>query len=207
MDGFFVAKLKKFSNVIPTAPAGKGNIFSYRYMPTFSMIITLLIVNSPSVFVTNLEEENAEAPEATEVTDSPDEKPPKSDKTKKTVPGKTGISKEKVKANGTAAKKTANIQLKGKKDLPAGPKKAKIAKMDGQTVKGPGAKKPTDESKTSKADKKEGSRFEKKQAKKRKMPMKAKNRMGKNKFQKLKHMLNKQVGGDWLCVQCIKCMM
>jgi len=169
MDGFFVAKLKKFSNVIPTAPAGK-------------------------------EEENAEAPEATVVTDSPDEKPSKSDKNKKTVPGKAGNTKEKVQANGTAAKKTANTQPKGKKNLPAGPKKAKIAKMDGETVKGPGAKKPTvkatDETKTSKADKKEGSRFEKKQGNKRNTPMKAKQRIGKNKFQKLKHMLQKQTGGE-----------
>ncbi|XP_062277758.1 probable 28S rRNA (cytosine(4447)-C(5))-methyltransferase [Scomber scombrus] len=169
MDGFFVAKLKKFSNVTPTAPTGK-------------------------------EDENAEAPEATVVTDSPDEKPSESDKTKKIVPGKAGKSKEKAQANGTAAKKTANIQPKGKKDSPAGPKKAKIAKLDGETVKGSGAKKPTakaaDETKTSKADKKEGSRFEKKQANKRKSPMKANKRIGKNKFQKLKHMLQKQPGGE-----------
>lgn len=149
---------------------------------------------------TNVEEEDADTPEATVITDSPDEKPSESDKTKKTVPGKAGKSKEKAQANGTVAKKTANIQPKGKKDSPAGPKKAKIAKMDGEIVKGSGAKKPTvkpaDETKTSKTDKKEGSRFEKKQANKRKSPMKANKRMGKNKFQKLKHMLQKQTGGD-----------
>uniref|UniRef100_A0A671WIR6 NOP2 nucleolar protein homolog (yeast) n=1 Tax=Sparus aurata TaxID=8175 RepID=A0A671WIR6_SPAAU len=159
MDGFFVAKLKKFSNVIPTAPAGKGNTFSYKSILTFTTIY------------------------------SPEKKPPKSDKTKKIVPGKT-------QANGKAAGKMANVKPKGKKDSPAGPKKAKIAKMDGETVKGAKAKKPTvktaEETKASKADKKDGSRFEKKQGKNRNTPMKANKRLGKNKFRKLKNMLEKQ---------------
>lgn len=143
--------------------------------------------------VTNLEDESAEATEATVVTDPPVEKPSKNDKTKKIVPGKASSPKEKAQANGMAAKPTANIKSKGKKDLTAGPKKAKVAKIDGETVKGAEAKKPSaDETKPSKADKKEGKRFEKKHGKKQKNPMKAKNRMGKNKFQKLKHMLQKQ---------------
>ncbi|XP_028280208.1 28S rRNA (cytosine(4447)-C(5))-methyltransferase [Parambassis ranga] len=164
MDGFFVAKLKKFSNVIPTAPTDK-------------------------------EEDNVEDPEATVVADSLEEKTSVSDKTK-TVPGKTSGLKQKPEANGAAIKKMTNTKSKGKKNISTGPKKAKVAKLDGETVKKAGAKKPAgktaEESKPLKADKQEGSRFEKKQAKKRKTPTNAKNRMGKNKFNKLKHMLQTQ---------------
>uniref|UniRef100_A0A8D3C8M1 SAM-dependent MTase RsmB/NOP-type domain-containing protein n=1 Tax=Scophthalmus maximus TaxID=52904 RepID=A0A8D3C8M1_SCOMX len=162
MDGFFVAKLKKFSNVVPTAPAEKSNTFFYYYQTDL-----FTIVKNPSKTV----------------------------KTSKTVPGKASGSKGKAQANGTSGKEKANIKSKGKKDSPAGPKKAKVAKMDGETVKGPEAKKPTVKTTPSKADKKEGGRFEKKQNKKIKSPMKAKNRMGKNKFKKLKVILQKE-GGD-----------
>lgn len=158
--------------------------------------MSLSNMNSSSMCVICLEDESVDTTEATVVTDSPEKKPPKSDKTKKIVPGKT-------QANGKAAGKMANVKPKGKKDSPAGPKKAKIAKMDGETVKGAKAKKPTvktaEETKASKADKKDGSRFEKKQGKNRNTPMKANKRLGKNKFRKLKNMLEKQEI-DWWCV-------
>ncbi|XP_034074815.1 probable 28S rRNA (cytosine(4447)-C(5))-methyltransferase [Gymnodraco acuticeps] len=180
MDGFFVAKFKKFSNVVPTTPVVKE------------------------------EEENGEAPEATVVTESPEKKPAKSDKKKKIVPGKAVGLKGKPQTNGTAAKKKtivpgkagglkgkpqtngtaakarqAIVKPKGKKDSPAGPTKAKKAKMDGETVKGAMAKKPAaktaDESKASTADKQ------------KKSPMKEKKRMGKNKFRKLQSLLKNEI--------------
>ncbi|XP_061530416.1 probable 28S rRNA (cytosine(4447)-C(5))-methyltransferase [Phycodurus eques] len=152
MDGFFVAKFKKFSNVIPTKLTGG-------------------------------EEDKANAPEATEVSNSPNDKVAKADKTKKVVPAKAGESKHVAKTNGTAAKKAPHFQSKGKKNSPTGPKKAKVAKMEGETE----AEAPvTAETKVLKSGKEAGSRFEKKQANQRKTPMKAKNRMGKNTFKKLK---------------------
>lgn len=127
------------------------------------------------------------------VTESPEEKPSKGDKTKKTVPSKTGGLKAKSQTNGNAA--VTKMKSKGKKDFPAGPKKAKVAKMDGKTAKGEKAKKPVvktaGETKSPEAKKKDGSTLKNKLGKKKKNPMTAGNRMGKNKFKKLRKMLEK----------------
>lgn len=141
-----------------------------------------------------LEGEETEAPETPVLTGATKEKPSKSDK-KKIVPGKSGSLKEKAQANGTVGNKKSKG---GKNKLPAGPKKAKVTKMDdGDTVKISKAKEPTvktacETKPERKDDKKEGSRFEKRQGKIKTTPMKAKRRMGKNKFKKLKKMLEKQ---------------
>lgn len=143
-----------------------------------------------------LEKEETDSPETPVLTDAAEDKPSKSDK--KIVHGKSGSLKEKVQTNGTVGKnKLPAKKAKGKNTLPTGPKKAKVTKTDGVTVKDRKAQESTVKTagKTKqepKADEKEGSRFEKKQGKKRKTPMKAKNRMGKNKFRKLKKMLAKR---------------
>ena len=111
----------------------------------------------------------------------------------KIAPGKAGAKKGNVQTNGTVGQKT---KKKGKKELPTGPKKNKIAKMEEETVKEAEGKKPqmkmTEETKTPAAVKKDGSRFEKKGGKNRKSNQQKKNRLGQHKFKKLKKMLRKE---------------
>ncbi|KAG7263284.1 hypothetical protein CRUP_037808, partial [Coryphaenoides rupestris] len=145
MDGFFVAKLKKFSNSVPAEQ----------------------------------DEGETETSEATAVTGNPDKKPSKNEVGKKKTPGKVAVPPPKGQTNGTGPKKPADGQAKGQKDSPTAPKKAKVAKMDAKNAKGGKAN-------TSESGKTEGSRLEKK-----KSPMKKKKRLGKNKFNQLKKMIQK----------------
>ncbi|XP_029508619.2 probable 28S rRNA (cytosine(4447)-C(5))-methyltransferase [Oncorhynchus nerka] len=179
MDGFFVAKLKKFSNTVPTTAVDKDG------------------------------EEETKPSEAVEVTaDSSDEDGPSKagsknkSKKQKPVPGKPAVS-QKATANGKPAKsigkKTTNPSTLKKSEKTTGPKKAKIAKMDGGTVKVDGELKKSNTVKTegeTTKELKEGSRFEKKGDKQRKSPMQSKKRMGKNKFNKLKKLLKKEEVGQ-----------
>uniref|UniRef100_A0A8C6KDQ0 NOP2 nucleolar protein homolog (yeast) n=1 Tax=Nothobranchius furzeri TaxID=105023 RepID=A0A8C6KDQ0_NOTFU len=174
MDGFFVAKFKKFSNVIPSAAAGKGNTLYH------SCMIKCVYVALTVYLFMSTGDEKTDVAEATEAADS--------DKASQT---KADGSKQNAKTNGAPAKKSGNLKSAEKKDLKAGPKKAKIARMEVKTEKGTEVKKSFSGPKVSTANK-GGSKFEKKQGKKTKPSMKNKNRTGKNKFKKMKPKWQKQ---------------
>ncbi|XP_056457860.1 probable 28S rRNA (cytosine(4447)-C(5))-methyltransferase [Gadus chalcogrammus] len=151
MDGFFVAKLKKFSNSVPASEMEDGD------------------------------EDKTETSESVVVAGSADQKPSKN-KTGK-VPVKAAIS-PKAQTNGAVAKKSPNIPAKGQKDQSPGPKKAKKAKMEAKNVN------------EGEANAAESGKTEKKNEKNKKTTVKKKTRLGKNKFNKLKKVLQKEWNGE-----------
>ncbi|CAL8257434.1 unnamed protein product [Boreogadus saida] len=150
MDGFFVAKLKKFSNSVPASEIEDGD------------------------------EDKTETSESVVVPGSADQKPSKN-KTGK-VPVKAAVS-PKAQTNGAVAKKSPNIPAKGQKDQSPGPKKAKKAKMEAKNIN------------EGEANAAESGKTEKKNEKNKKTTVK-KTRLGKNKFNKLKKVLQKEWNGE-----------
>ena len=115
------------------------------------------------------------------VAGSADQKPSKN-KTGK-VPVKAAVS-PKAQTNGAVAKKSPNIPAKGQKDQSPGPKKAKKAKMEAKNVT------------EGEANAAESGKTEKKNEKNKKTTVKKKTRLGKNKFNKLKKVLQKEWNGE-----------
>ncbi|XP_076844510.1 28S rRNA (cytosine(4447)-C(5))-methyltransferase [Brachyhypopomus gauderio] len=176
MDGFFVAKLKKFSNTIPTVPAD----------------------NAPRE-----EEESVEAGTLVASEEKKPQIPQSKQKSKVAAQGKTAEVRRDVQADTSSPAPRGGERPAGKRSGPHGdgPKNKKVARMDAEASSEDRKTKEkvssTQGEKINKtvSGKTAGSPIKTSKKKKRTL-RKGKGRIGKNKFDKLKKMLKQQEAGQ-----------